>query len=134
MSTDVVVHAPSPFMRSFAEVKEMAEIMATAKLVPAHFQKSPGDCILVIRLADHWGMDPFMLAQECFNRDGKLMPSGKLAAGVINAKGKLAARLNYDYTGEGDTREVRVFARFASEDKPREVSVKFKDAKTANEQ
>ena len=64
----------------------------------------------------------------------KLMPSGKLAAGVINAKGKLAERLNYDYTGEGDTREVRVFARFASEDKPREVSVKFKDAKTANEQ
>jgi hypothetical protein len=79
-------------------------------------------------------MDPWMLAQECYNINGKLMPSGKLAAAVINARGNLAERLTYEYSGEGESRVIKVRGRLEGEDTPRDVEVKLKDAKTANEQ
>ena len=143
MTTEVAVQQspflphrqPSPFLpTTFAEVEHMANVMAGAKLLPPHFQKSPGDCILVIRLAQHLGMDPLMLAQECFSINGRLMLSGKLAAAVINTNGNLAERLRYEYSGEGDERKIKVIGRFASEETAREVEVKYKDAKTNNEQ
>jgi hypothetical protein len=134
ISTDVVIQRPLWLPQSLAEIEHLANIMASAKLVPQWFQKSPGDCMLVIRLAMVWDMDPFLLAQECFSINGKLMPSGKLAAAVINTRGKLAERLNYEYTGEGESRIITVIGRLASESKPRQVEVKYKDAKTANEQ
>jgi len=62
------------------------------------------------------------------------MPSGKLAAAVINVNGNLAERLRYEYSGEGEGRAIKVIGRLQGEDAPREVEVKFKDAKTANEQ
>jgi len=143
MTTEVAVQQspflphrqPSPFLpTTFAEVEHMANVMAGAKLLPPHFQKCPGDCILVIRLAQHLGMDPLMLAQECFSINGRLMLSGKLAAAVINTNGNLAERLRYEYSGEGDERKIKVIGRFGSEETAREVEVKYKDAKTNNEQ
>jgi hypothetical protein len=135
MNTAVAVHRQAAWLpQSYAEVERMAVDMADAKLIPEHFRKSRGDCMQVIRLALVWEMDPFMLAQECYAISGRLMPSGKLAAAVINSRGNLAERLNYEYSGEGETRAIKVFGRLDGEDKAREVEVKFKDAKTANEQ
>jgi hypothetical protein len=135
VSTDLVaVQRPLWLPQSLAEIEHMANVMATAKLVPQWFQKSPGDCMLVIRLGMLWDMDPFMLAQECFSINGKLMPSGKLAAAVINSRGRLAERLFYEYSGEGDGRTIKVVGRLATESRPRDVEVRFKDARTANEQ
>lgn len=136
MNTDIVLqNRPQTLLpQNYAEVERMATDMAEAKLMPPHFQKSRGDCMALIRLALVWQMDPFMLAQECYAISGKLMPSGKLAAAVINARGNLAERLNYEYTGEGESRAIKVSGRLEGEDYPRHVEVKLKDAKTANEQ
>lgn len=133
-STDIVIQGSAWLPQNYAEVERMATDMAEAKLVPAQFQKSRGDCMQVIRLALVWEMDPFMLAQECYAISGRLMPSGKLAAAVINARGKLAERLNYEYSGEGEERVITVSGRLESEAVPRTVTIRLKDAKTANEQ
>ncbi|MBR0879662.1 hypothetical protein ACVMGC_001064 [Bradyrhizobium barranii subsp. barranii] len=133
-STELVVQRPAWLPQSYAEVERMAIDMAEAKMVPTHFQKSRGDCMQVIRLGLVWEMDPFMLAQECYSINGRLMPSGKLAAAVINARGNLAERLNYEYSGEGDSRAIKVIGRLQGEDKPREVEVKLKSVLTKNEQ
>jgi hypothetical protein len=136
MNTEIAVHRQQSAIlpQNYAEVERMATDMADAKLVPEHFKKSRGDCMALIRLALVWEMDPFMLAQECYAINGRLMPSGKLAAAVINSRGHLAERLNYEYSGEGDSRAIKVIGRLEGEDKPREVEVKFKDARTQNEQ
>ena len=62
-----------------AEAMRLAEMMATAKLVPVALQKSPADCLMVIQQAIRWDMDPFAVAQECSVIQGKLMHSGKLS-------------------------------------------------------
>jgi hypothetical protein len=136
MTTDLVLHRrPNALLpQNYAEAIAMATDMAEAKMIPTHFQKARSDCMALIRLGIVWEMDPYMLAQECYSINGKLMPSGKLAAAVINARGNLAERLSYEYSGEGDSRAITVRGRIDGEDKARDVEVKFKDAKTANDQ
>jgi RecT family len=114
------------------EAVRLAELMASAKLVPAALQKSPADCLMVIQQAIRWQMDPFAVAQECSVIQGKLMHSGKLVAAVINARGGLAERLSFTYEGEGDDRSVVVSGRLSGEAEPRTVTVRIKDARTAN--
>lgn len=112
----------------------LAELMATAKLVPAALQKSPADCLMVIQQAVRWQMDPFAVAQECSSIQGRLMHSGKLVAAVVNARGSLTKRLSYEYSGEGDERTVTVSGQLLGEAEPRVISVVLKNAKTQNQQ
>ena len=67
----------------------LAEMMSTGKLVPAHLQKSPGDCLMVVELAMRFRMSPFAVAQCTSVIQGKLMLEGKLVAAAINSSGVL---------------------------------------------
>jgi hypothetical protein len=117
---------------NMSEAMRLAEMMATAKLVPAGLQKSPADCLMVIQQAIRWDMDPFAVAQECSVIQGKLMHSGKLVAAVVNARGNLTDRLSFSYEGEGANRTITVTGRLQGELSPRTVSVRLADAKTNN--
>lgn len=117
---------------NMAEAMKLAELMASAKLVPAALQKSPADCLMVIQQAIRWDMDPFAVAQECSVIQGKLMHSGKLVAAVVNARGNLIQRLSFEYSGDGDNRTITVSGQLQGEPQPRVVEVVFKNARTAN--
>jgi len=117
---------------TMAEAMKLAEMMASAKLVPAALQKSPADCLMVIQQAVRWQMDPFAVAQECSVIQGKLMHSGKLVAAVVNARGNLTQRLSFDYHGEGESRSITVSGQLQGEAEPRTVIVWLRDAKTGN--
>jgi len=117
---------------NMAEAMRLAEMMATAKLVPVALQKSPADCLMVIQQAIRWEMDPFAVAQECSVIQGKLMHSGKLVAAVVNARGNLTDRLSFSYEGEGENRTITVTGRLQGELSPRTITVKLSEAKTNN--
>lgn len=110
----------------------LAEAMARAKMVPAHLQGSPGDCLMVVEQAGRWGMSPFAVAQCTSVIQGKLMFEGKLVAAALHTSGALATRLDYTYSGEGADRAVTVSATLAGETGPRAVLVRLADARTAN--
>jgi len=118
--------------QSMDQAVRLAEMMSRGKLVPNHLQGSPGDCLMVIEQASRWGMSPFAVAQSTSVIQGKLMFEGKLVAAALHTSGALATRLSYDYTGEGNTRTVRVSATLAGETTPRCVDVKAADARTTN--
>ena len=117
---------------NMSDAMRLAEMMATAKLVPKDLQKSPADCLMVIQQAVRWEMDPFAVAQECSVIQGKLMHSGKLVAAVVNARGGLVDRLSYEYEGEGQNRAIKVSGRLQGEMQARHVTVRLADAKTNN--
>ena len=129
----VIQQSPGLIPQTIGEAMMLADRMATAKLVPQALQKSPGDCFLVIGLAVRWRMDPFAVAQEVSVIRGHLMVSGKLTAAAVNISGKLAERLNYTFSGEGDGRTVTVTGRLTNEAEPRAVTVRLKDVRTDNE-
>lgn len=109
-----------------------AEMMARAKMVPVHLQGQVGDCLMVVEQAGRWGMSPFAVAQCTSVIQGRLMYEGKLVAAALHTSGALATRLAYDYTGEGNSRVVRVSATLAGEAAPRFVDVRLSEAKTTN--
>jgi hypothetical protein len=117
---------------NMGEAMKLAEMMASARLVPKDLQKSPADCLLVVMQAVRWQMDAFAVAQECSVIQGKLMHSGKLVAAVVNARGNLTQRLSFKYAGDGEHRNICVSGQLRGETEPREVVVWIKDAKTAN--
>ena len=129
-----VDNAPAPTMRrqGMAQLMKLAEIMAKGRLVPVHLQGNVADCFMVCEQADRWGLSPFAVAQCTSVIQGKLMYEGKLVAAVINALGGLTRRLDFEYRGDGNNREVRVFGTIRGETSPREVTVSYADVKTNN--
>jgi hypothetical protein len=115
---------------NLADAVQLAQLMSTAKLVPLPLQQSPADCLLVIEQAMRWQMSPFAVAQECSVISHKLMFSGKLVAAVVNARGNLAARLSYEYSGAGDDRLIIVSGVLQGETQARTAEVLLKNAKT----
>lgn len=111
----------------------LADMMATAKLVPMHLQGKPGDCLLVIEQAMRWGMSPFAVAQATSVISGKLMFEGKLVSAAINASGILSSRMAYDFDGDGSARAVTASATIRGEKTPRTIRCTLAEAKTTNQ-
>ena len=119
--------------QSMDQAIALAEMMARSKLVPRHLQGSVGDCFLVVEQATRWRMSPFAVAQATSVIQGKLMYEGKLVAAAVHTSGATATRLDYEYGGEGEGRWVKVSAVRAGETTPRDVVVKYAEAKTDNQ-
>lgn len=118
--------------RDMNSAMALANMMATSRLVPQHLQKSPGDCLMVIEQAIRWGMSPFAVAQCTSVVQGKLMFEGKLVAAALHTNGIMASRLDYEFSGDGEARVIRVRGTLRGEAKPREIEIALKDAKTSN--
>lgn len=124
---------PAPLLPTdINQAMRLAEVMATGKLVPAHLQKSPADCLAVIMQAIRWQTDPFATAQCTSVIGGRLMFEGKLVAAVVNTSGRIRGRLEFEYFGKGDDREVTCAGHLIGEPAPVKVTVKLRDAKTSN--
>jgi hypothetical protein len=114
------------------DAMRMAEMMARTKTLPRHFHDSPGDTLMVIEQAMRWQMSPFAVAQCTSVISGKLMFEGKLVAAAVQHSGAIEGHFDYQFSGEGPARAVRVIARRRGEAEPREVTLTLKDAKTNN--
>ena len=115
------------------ERMQLCRELATARLVPPAFQKSPADIFLAMNTIERLGLDFFLTIGECYVVQGKIGFSGKLAAAIINSCGQLSERLSYTYEGEGDDRTITVAGRLQGEGEAREIKVRLGDAKTRNE-
>jgi hypothetical protein len=131
--------APAPIgnplvPRSMGEALQLAEMMSRSKVgIPEHLRGSPGDCLMVIEVATRWNMSPFAVAQ-CTNKvKDKLGYEGKIIHAAIESSGVVDGYVDYEFSGAGDARSIRVFATRRGEAEPRDVIVKLTDAKTTNE-
>lgn len=131
-TTPTAVGGSALIPRDMASAMALANMMATGKLVPAHLQRSPGDCLMVIEQAMRWGMSPFAVAQCTSVIQGRLMFEGKLVSAALHASGIMSGRLEYTFTGTGDARTISVSGTLRGEDTPRVISVTLKEAKTTN--
>lgn len=114
------------------QAMRLAEMMSKGALVPKHLQGKPADCLMVIEQSIRWKMSPFAVAQATSVINGKLMFEGKLVAAAVHNSGLLRSRLNFDFSGTGDTRAVTVTGTLKGEDTPRSVQVLLREARTNN--
>jgi RecT family len=115
------------------EALRLAEFMSRARTVPKHLQDSPGDCLMAIEQAMRWGMSPFAVAQATSIISGKLMFEGKLVAAAVETSGAIVGQLEYEFSGEGDARAVKVSGTRRGETNPRTITIVLKEARTNNE-
>jgi hypothetical protein len=113
------------------QAMSIAQAFATAKMVPAHFKQSVGDCYIAVTMAHRFGMDVFLLMQELFVINGRPMLSGKLTAAICNHN--LAEPLTPSYSGEGNNRKITIVGRVEGRE-PQSIEVTVAQVKTANEQ
>lgn len=125
----------------FAQMNERAAALAAATLLPEHLRQGKdgrplpaearrANCLLVVNAARLWNLDPFQLAGETFVVGGKLDFQGKVYAALANARGGLSRKLDYKYTGGGETRKCTVSGTLAHEADPRAVVVEYRKVVT----
>lgn len=86
---------------SMDKMIRLADMMASGRsTVPAHLQKSPGDCMAVVMQAMTWGMNPFAVAQKTHLINGTLGYEAQLVAAVINNSGAVADRFRFEWFGD----------------------------------
>lgn len=132
---NALVKAPQPadalIPATMNDAIRLAEMMSTGKLMPTHL-RTPGDCLMVIEQAMRWRMSPFAVAQCTSLIQGKLMFEGKLVAAAIETSGALNGLIDYEFSGDGETRAVTVRATRKGETEAREITIELKDARTDN--
>lgn len=133
MNEVATINAPGSFViEGMDGAMRLAKAMSAARMVPAHLQESPGDCLMVIEQAMRWQMSPFAVAQATSLVKGKMCFEGKLVAAAIQTSGILDGRLSYDFKGEGDARAVICTGLIRGEKKARTVEVGLSEARTDN--
>jgi len=115
---------------TFEQVTRMGEILANSKMVPSGLQGNAADCTLIAMQAVQWGMNPFAVAQCMSVVSGKLCYEGKLIAAVVNSSGFIKGRVQYEYSGEGENRKIKVWATLKDGSTPPAVELVLKEAKT----
>lgn len=120
--------------RGMQESMQLADMMARCKVgIPEHLRNSPGDCLMVIEVATRWNMSPFAVAQ-CTNKvKDKLGYEGKIIHAAIESSGVIDGYVDYQFSGDGESRSIRVIATRRGETEPRDVVVHLRDARTNNE-
>lgn len=118
----------------FEQAQRAALMLSKSGAIPAHLQENVPDCFLVIEQACRWRMSPYAVAQSCYVLQGRLGYEGKLVAAVVNASPNLKSKLNYEYSGTGLQRQIRVFGTLKGETQPREVVGTVEAWRTTNKQ
>lgn len=102
---------PAIFMQPQAmqALVQFADLMSKAAFtVPKHLQGKPSDCLAIAMQAQHWGMDPFVVAQKTHLVNGTLGYEAQLVNAVIQNSGAVEGAPSYEYRGEGNNLECRV--------------------------
>jgi len=135
MSTELAIQGQAPSLFNIATLVEANEFslqMSKAKLIPAHLQGSPSDCLRVVMQAAKWGMDPFAVADKTSVISGKLMYEGQLVAAVINTRANLGKRLGYTFSGTGAQRSLTVSGTIRGETEPLTIELTYTQACSIN--
>lgn len=127
--------ARSSFMTpgNMAEAIALAKFISQCKNMPEHLKGSPADCLMIIEQAARWNMSPYAAAMSSVMVKGKMTFEGKFVAAALTSSRVLDGHLEYEYSGEGVERTVRVTGRLRGETLIREISVTLKNVKTTNE-
>ncbi len=115
---------------SINEALTLAEVMASASLMPDHLRGKPGDCLLIVMQAQRWGMDAVSVAQCTSVVHGKLCYEGKLVAAALYSMGAIDGRLHYEIKGSGANASITVIATPRGGTGPQSVAGSVKDWRT----
>lgn len=81
---------------SFILATNMAKTLAGSTIVPPTFQKSWENCMVALSQAQKLGVDPFVVMNNMYMIQGKIVWKSEFIIAMINASGKFDTELQYE--------------------------------------
>ena len=88
-------------VQAFEHAQRLAKLFADASMVPDHFKRNIGNCLIALNFAARTKIDPFMCMQNMYVVAGRPGIESKFAIALVNGSGKfspLQYELNDDKT------------------------------------
>lgn len=102
---------------SMTEVMEFAKVIAVSSVgVRKHLRGNVGACLAITVQAIEWEMSPFAVANKSYLVNDQIAYEAQLLNAVVLRRAPIQGRFKVEYTGAGDTRVCRVWARLRDED------------------
>jgi len=99
---------------AFEHTYRVAKMFASSKLVPAHFQDKPAECMVALSLANQLGVAPLLAMQNVFVVKGTPGFKTSFVIALANERGPFADPIQFEETGKGKDLAVRAFATMKS--------------------
>jgi RecT family len=94
------------------QAMEFAKMMSISSVaVPKHLRSNPGACLAVVIQAIEWRLSPYAVANKSYSVNDRLAYESQLIQAVILQRAPIVGRFKVEYTGEGDNRVCKVWAR-----------------------
>ncbi|GEP00578.1 recombinase RecT [Methylobacterium haplocladii] len=104
-----------------AEVMNYAKMMAVANSgVRKHLRGNVGACLAIVTQAVEWGMSAYAVANKSYFFNDQIAFESQLVQAVILKRAPIKGRIKFEFTGEGEKRKCRAWARLA--DDPEEIA------------
>lgn len=113
--------------RTMQECLDFATVMSKSDFaIPPKFRGNPGACLAVTIQAARWEADPFGVIQKAYvtkskDQSERLAYEAQLVAAIVNTRAPIIGRLQLIYSGDGNTRRVKVIGVFRDTGEPREI-------------
>lgn len=105
--------------RSMGEVMEFSKLMAVSDIaIPKHLRGNPGACMAVCLQAIEWRMSPYAVANKSYMVNDRISYESQLIHAVIEMRAPIEGRLRHSFSGQGDSRRCKVWARVKGEEEP----------------
>lgn len=120
--------------RDAGEMMEFAKMMAVASGgIREHLRSNPGACLAILTQALEWGLSPFAVANKSYYVNNQIAFESQLVQAVILKRAPIKGRIKFEYSGAGQDRACRAWARLKEDDEEVEyLSPKLKDIKPQN--
>ncbi len=80
----------------------VSRYFAASKMVPAHFQQKPEDCMVAVMMAQQLEVNPILALQNLQVINGRPGFSASFAIGLANRRGPFHGPITWESTGTGD--------------------------------
>lgn len=102
------------------QLLDFSRMMAVANSgIRRHLRGNPGACLAICTQAVEWGMSPFAVANKSYFVNDQIAFESQLIQAVILKRAPLKGRIKFEFTGSGEKRVCRAWARLAED--PEEV-------------
>jgi hypothetical protein len=117
--------------KKFDQLARVAGVFSRSHIIPEQYRGQPDDCFIALHMAIRMGVEPFMFMQNTYIVHGRPGMESKLAIALVNTRGPFEGQIEYEYTGSGDSRSCRAFAKHKTTGKVCESVVSVAMAKNA---
>lgn len=99
-----------------SQLMEFAKLMAVSRAgVRKHLRGDPGACLAIVTQAVEWGMSAYAVANKSYFVNDQIAYESQLIQAVILKRAPIKGRIKFEFTGTGEKRVCRAWARLAED-------------------